>query len=142
MCKFCYNLGINKNKEINWNVRSCYADQNLENDNGCPSEFDGKHRNIISEQFRIQPYILNGYTMISIEYNLKTDDGLIISPFSEAVQWSYCPFCGEKLSKGEVKFADEICDYRFSIEDIEYDNMIVLKDIIVEGYEKGEHAIP
>lgn len=113
-CKFCYKIG-KIDKDIIWNVRSCYAEQNIEDYNDLPSEWDNKHRKIEKEYFKIQPYIDSKNNInISIEYRMETDDNLIINPFSECLQITYCPFCGEKISNDIKNIEDE---YAIEIDD-------------------------
>jgi hypothetical protein len=116
MCKFCYELGKIK-KEISWQVRSSMSTQNIEDYNELPSEWDGKHRVIKYQNFTLTIY--GNYDegiRISVDYELNTNDGIIISPFSEAIQWSFCPFCGEQISK-KIVVAEELYGHQFSIED-------------------------
>lgn len=98
MCKFCED----KECEVICDVRSCFADQNIEAINGEGSEWDGKHRMISNEYFKLRSFEGN---CISIEYRMETDDGITINPFSENVvapfmkdiKWNFCPFCGRQL---------------------------------------------
>jgi len=115
MCKFCYKLG-DINKEIIWEVRSCMADQNISDFNETASEWDSKHRGIDSEAFSMTAYKDNGITSVSIAYRLETDDGIIISPFSNTIPWSFCPFCGEQISDS-VKLAEDLYQHELDIDD-------------------------
>lgn len=120
MCKFCYKIGESKEKQIHWAVRSCYADQNIEDYNGEPAH-DGKHRIINSEGFQITAYKhKDDNVYVGIEYRMKTSDGFIISPFSETIQWSFCPFCGEQISQ-DIVLAEDIYKHQFEIEDEDYE---------------------
>jgi hypothetical protein len=99
MCRFCDNI-IDKTKEIIWNVRSTYADDNIcefVNGNDCGS------CDKCEMYFKLDSYELNGNINVGMQYNQKitTPDGkdVIIRPFSEMLQFNYCPFCGKQISK-------------------------------------------
>ena len=121
-CKFCYKIGDNKDKKIIWSVRSCMADQNIDELYG---EFNDKNSHIAKEYFEITPYKNDNGISVSIEYRMEMSNGIIVNPFSEAIKWSFCPFCGRKISHS-IKTPDEIYEHQFDIEDIKYDNDKVL----------------
>ena len=106
MCQFCETLK-DKTKDIKWRVRSTYAEDNIceyVNDEEC-SCCDG-----CISHFKLVNYEMEGNTRISIEFcqKLKDNQGneVIIEPFSEPIQWNYCPICGEQISK---TVSNDIC---------------------------------
>jgi len=105
MCEFCENI-TNRDKEIIWNVRSTYADDNIcefVNDNNC-SVCEGCFMH----------FKLSGYKSydediyVGVEYNqeLTSSDGkkVYVRPFSETIQFNYCPICGKQISKNIKEF--------------------------------------
>ena len=131
-CKFCYKLGDNdRNKEVNWEVRTCYTDQNIENYNNEFSEWDGKNRIIKSQGFDLTAYKYENEVKISVGYNMTTNDGLIINTFSEAITWSFCPFCGKQISS---KVRIPKYEHQFLIEDEEFDDEEIIGKIKEEEY--------
>ena len=95
MCEFCEGDSYN----VNYDVRSCYDNQNIDSENGLPSEWDGEDRLINEEYFRLHSTRSGEGVCIWLEYQMETNDGVIISPFSETVKWKFCPFCGRQLAK-------------------------------------------
>lgn len=97
-CDFCKTLK-NETKDIRWNVRSTYAEDNIcEYINGencsCCSSCDS--------HFKLNSHNFNGNIRVSMEFYQKINDidknEIIIEPFSETMQWNYCPICGDKIS--------------------------------------------
>lgn len=128
MCKFCYKIGENK-KDITWEVRSCYADQNIDEEYG---EYNDNNRTIKKERFKLTPYKLeDGKVKISVDYRMETSDNIVISPFSESIPLSFCPFCGKQLNKDIIKVED-IYSHQFNIEDEDYDMQKAL-DLLEES---------
>ena len=118
MCEFCEALK-DETKEINWSVRSSYADENMcefVNGDSC------QYCNGCAEGFIIDAYDYNGNTKVCITYSktVRTKDKkeVVVHPFSEAIQWNYCPVCGEQISKEILDF-DKYYDHQISINDIE-----------------------
>ena len=118
MCDFCSNIK-NRNKEIIWLVRSTYADDNVceyvnnkncENCKGC------------NMHFKLSGYEYDGNTYVGVEYcqviTPNNSEDVIIRPFSESVQFNYCPFCGKQISKNILPFND-IKQYSIEIRDDE-----------------------
>ena len=104
MCKFCDN--ILKNRYI-LEQRSTYAE-----DNTC--EFVNNSNCDLCEDcnscFEMFTYGYDNDIFIQIGYRQKVDseDGsLIIHPFSESIQWNYCPFCGKQISKNIFDFRND-----------------------------------
>lgn len=99
MCEFCDNI-TNRDKEIRWLVRSTYAEDNI-------CEFANGHNcddcNDCNMKFVLSGYTYNDNVMVGIDYEhrLKTYKGkdVIIHPFSESMQFNYCPICGKQISK-------------------------------------------
>ena len=118
MCEFCEALK-DETKEINWSVRSSYADENMcefVNGDSC------QYCDWCAEGFIIDAYDYNGNTKVCITYSktVRTKDKkeVVVHPFSEAIQWNYCPVCGEQISKEILDF-DKYYDHQISINDIE-----------------------
>ena len=118
MCEFCEALK-DETKEINWSVRSSYADDNIcefVNEENC------QYCNGCQEGFTVDAYDYKGNTKVCITYSktVGTKDGkeVIVRPFSEGIQWNYCPICGEQISKEILDF-DKYYDHQISINNIE-----------------------
>ena len=118
MCKFCEALK-DETKEINWLVRSHYADDNIcefVNEENC------QYCNGCQEGFAVDGYDYKGNTKVSITYSRtvwsKDKKQVIVRPFSEAIQWNFCPICGEQISKEILDF-DKYYDHQITIDDIE-----------------------
>lgn len=91
MCDFCEAL-LNE-KEINWCVRSTFADDNIN------ELIEGDE---IESTFKLSSHIYKDRVYVGLEYRqeLKTEsDNIIINPFSESIQFNYCPICGSQISK-------------------------------------------
>lgn len=104
MCKFCENV-TNREKEIVWNVRSTYADDNIcefVNDKNCSS------CDRCEMYFNLTGYEHNNNIYVGVGYNQKISslqgEEVIIRPFSETIHFNYCPFCGNKISKDMIEF--------------------------------------
>lgn len=115
MCEFCEILN-DKEKEMIWSVRSTMAEDNIceiVNDKEC-SCCDGCIQAFIVDGFKYneQQYVnLRYYQTIG-----KNDNKAIIHPFSEGIQFNFCPFCGEQISELIKKFEDNF-SHQISIND-------------------------
>jgi hypothetical protein len=103
MCQFCENI---KDEKFTWQVRSTYADDNI-------CEFvNGNDCDICSgckTWFNLTGYDYKGNTYVGVTYNQILSNGetdVIIRPFSESIQFNYCPFCGQQISKEVLDFKD------------------------------------
>lgn len=93
---------------IDIQVRSTYADDNvceyINNDNCefCPRCF---------MIFRFYGFNIDENLHVGIEYNQeiydKNKNKIIVSPFSESLQFNYCPFCGRQISKNIKRFESQ-----------------------------------
>ena len=105
MCKFCD--ALKQEKKIKWEMRSTYADDNsCEAINGVScSECNGCKMN-----FYLDSYVVDGNVFVSTEYEQVVgrykDDPVVIRPFSESIQFNYCPICGNKISDKEWDWFD------------------------------------
>jgi len=113
MCSFCNALikGY-KEKTINWAARSTMADDNLEESLGdYPDQFYTSYYG-----FSLYGYAHNDNTMVGIDYEQRLHaagkESVIVNPFSETVQFNFCPMCGEQISKTIKPFED---NYNFII---------------------------
>lgn len=118
MCKFCESL-LDETKEIIWSVRSTYADDNIcefVNDEDCSNCSDCKM------YFNLDGYEYKGNTSVNVTYNqtvtTKDKKQVIIRPFSEGIQFNYCPICGKQMSK-TVKDFDDYYSHQIDIYDKE-----------------------
>lgn len=118
MCNFCDNIK-NTDKKICWSVRSTYADDNIcefVNDINCENckECD--------MQFLLSGYEYNSNTYVTVSYDQsivsKDDEKVIIRPFSESLQFNYCPFCAKQISENILEF-DKNYDHIVCVEDNE-----------------------
>ena len=118
MCEFCDSLK-DKNKQITWQLRSTYADNNIcefVNDttcslcNGCQMGFSLKVFN----------YEGNAYVGVEYKQVIKSRGGeeVVIWPFSESIQFNFCPVCGDQLSK-KLKHWREYFHHQICVEDRE-----------------------
>lgn len=106
MCEFCESI-TNKNKEILWQVRSTYADDNVcnyvngEDCNRCKG---------CKMYFKLSGTNYNENTYVGVTYMQQimseNDTKVIINPFSEGIQFNYCPFCGKQISENIKDFKD------------------------------------
>lgn len=99
MCKFCDEL-IKEYNKIHWLTRSVYADNNI-----CEfvNNYDCELCDECTMDFTISSYNINGDTYVGLEYHQhlmsKNNKEVIIFPFTESMQWNYCPICGKQISK-------------------------------------------
>lgn len=108
MCNFCDNLNYDTKNKIIWCVRSRYADDNL-------YEFleeNNDYKYLENEcWFEIKGHTINENTYVGIEYHQifygsKTGE-IKVLPFSEHVQFNYCPMCGKQISKTIKEFTGD-----------------------------------
>lgn len=118
MCEFCESL-IDNRKEVIWNVRSTYADHNIceyINDNNCGA------CNRCEMEFILKGYKYNEDIYVSAEYNQVVFDNegneVVVRPFTEGMQWNFCPVCGKQVSKN-IKTFDKYYHNQIEIRDIE-----------------------
>lgn len=116
MCEFCDSID-DRDKEIIWEVKSTYADHNIcefVNDSTCSACGGCK-----------MYFTLNGHKYkddiyVSVEYKqtLKSIEGeeVIISPFSEGIQFNFCPICGKQISQN-IKEWDKYHGHQITIDD-------------------------
>lgn len=119
MCEFCESL-IDKTKEITWHVRSRYA-----NDNICEFVTENNCDKCIGCNNK-QWFVLSGIkyedglVYVGIEYNQelinKNGTKVFIRPFSENIQFNFCPICGKQISQ-EIKDWDKYYDHQITIDD-------------------------
>lgn len=104
MCQFCETL-TDGNKEIVWSARSTMADDNI-------TDIISERGQIVEElsKFEIYGYEREGKTFVGIQYReemvLQNKEKVIISPFSETIQFNFCPICGKQISDEVKKFGD------------------------------------
>ena len=115
MCKFCENL--TNDSEISWLLRNTGADDNIcDYENVDCDECSG----CSNMEFGIQGYDIKGNAHVAISFYQKvllfTENEIVIHPYSETIQFNYCPFCGKQISKDVIDF-DKI-----------YNNSIVIKE--------------
>jgi hypothetical protein len=123
MCKFCESI-IDRTKQINLSVRSTFADDNISDylDEDYEEDYSSKewHENI--SVFRFFGYEYEGNTFIGVDYRQEMSNKygkkIVISPFSEAIQFNFCPICGNKISDA-VKSFDNYSEHIISIDEIE-----------------------
>jgi len=116
MCKFCDSL-TDQDKEITWSVRSIMADDNIcefVNEKDC-SECGG-----CQMYFTLNGYNFDGEINVDVMYTqkLKSKDGIevIIRPFSEGIQFNFCPICGKQISQN-IKAWEDYYEHQISIDD-------------------------
>lgn len=113
MCDFCDVLtSSNYEKKINWSARSVFADDNI-------SEILGDDYLEDYSCFKMYGYNHEENIYVGVEYRQELSKNgreiVIISPFSETVQFNFCPICGKQISRTVKKF-EEYSDYIISIE--------------------------
>lgn len=100
MCKFCDNLINGTKNKLMWNVRSTYAHDNVYE---FMEELNGYEFVNDQSTFCLAGHIYEGNVRVGVEYEevLKGDNigEIFISPFTEYVQFNYCPMCGKQISK-------------------------------------------
>ena len=116
MCKFCEAL-TDRTKEIVWEVRSTMADDNVcdfvngdncDVCNGCNMSF-----NLYGYNYDNNIHVGVSYSQ---ELTSKNRTKVIIKPFSEGIQWNYCPICGKQISSTVQDF-DDYYDHQIRIND-------------------------
>lgn len=117
MCGFCDNIK-NENKEIIWRVRNTSADDNICE---CINNINCEKCKGCNMHFKLNGYNYNGDTYVGVEYHQTityyNSEDAVINPFSESIQFNYCPFCGEQMSRNISRF-DNIAKYSIEVEDI------------------------
>lgn len=109
MCAFCETLmqESHKQNEIKWSVRSTFADDNVEEALSCEYKKDWLEN---FSAFKIYGYEYEDDIYVGIDYRKelteKNGGRCVISPFSEGVQFNYCPMCGKQISKNIKSFED------------------------------------
>lgn len=105
MCKFCEFLKSDKMERLLWHTRSTFADSNLEEFLEEKSGYEESYIQNYSD-FQLVSHSQDGDAFVGIYYREEVSNSkgekVIISPFSEIIQFNYCPMCGEQVSK-EVK---------------------------------------
>lgn len=120
MCNFC-NALTNNTKQINWSVRSTFADDNISDylNEDYEEDYSSKDWHEDISVFRVYGYKHEGITFVGVDYRQemvnKYGEKIIISPFSESIQFNFCPICGNKISD-EIKRFEDYSDYIISIE--------------------------
>lgn len=99
-CKLC--SALIEGKKINWLVRSTFADDNIGEILQSSPEFRG---------FDLTGYKIDNNVYVSAGYReeyeqLVDGEDVIISPFSEGVQFNYCPVCGDQISETLKSFEE------------------------------------
>lgn len=115
MCDFCE--ALNKGNEITWSVRSHMADDNI-CEYVCGS--DCSYCGDCSERFSLSAYQHKDNTYVGIDYEKIITDGkgeeVKIMPFSETIQFNYCPICGKQISE-HIKNWDEYYSHQINIDE-------------------------
>lgn len=113
MCDFCE--ALSKSNKIIWNVRSHIADDNI-----CEyvSNSDCSCCGDCNESFSLSAHQYKDNTYVGVDYEKIITDGkgkeVKIMPFSETIQFNFCPICGEQISK-TVKEWDEYYSHQIYI---------------------------
>ena len=117
MCKFCEGI-LDEDKEVTWSMRSTMADDNIcefVNGNNC----DSCHGDCMM-YFELYGYKSNNGAYVGVSYRQEMRDvnreKVIISPFSETIQFNYCPFCGEQMSE-DLREIDKYYDHQICVYD-------------------------
>ena len=114
MCEFCE--GLKNGKCIKVETRSTVVGDNIcekINDGQC-SECDGCNTYFTIEGCNVQGDVLaNMLYYQKIGNKNSYDSDTVIHPYSEAIQFNFCPFCGEQISKNIMKFEG---NYKYCIE--------------------------
>lgn len=112
MCDFCDSL-IDNTKSIIWQVRSTYADDNI-------NEFLDSYEEVCLFKLNSHLYKDNVYVGVEFKQEILTNrddvEKIIISPFSEAIQFNFCPICGMQISK-DIKDFGRYYEHQIYIED-------------------------
>lgn len=115
MCDFCE--ALNKSNKIIWNVRSHMADDNV-----CEyiNDLDCSQCKNCNESFSLSAHQYEDNTYVGVDYEKIIADGkgeeVKIMPFSETIQFNYCPICGKQISK-TIKDWDEYYSHQIYIEE-------------------------
>lgn len=109
MCEFCDVLTAEKyDKEIIWGVRSTFADDNIEEILESRSYTERWIEDYSG--FKLYGHVHEGNTFVGVEYRKEisnhTDEKAVISPFSETIQFNFCPICGKQISSKIKGFKD------------------------------------
>lgn len=102
MCKFCEALKNKNNIEVS--VRSTYVDDNtceylVNNDCSSCGECNMK--------FVLNAHEIDEDHFVCMNYEQTMMNGKFkIHPFSEGIQFNYCPICGTQISKNLIDFED------------------------------------
>lgn len=114
MCDFCDAIP-NSSKKIVWSVRSTFADDNISESLGDDYLEDFSY-------FKLYGYKYEDNTYVGIDYRQELSksgrDVVIISPFSETIQFNFCPICGKQISKDIKEFKD-YSEHYISVEESE-----------------------
>ena len=112
MCRFCDLL--KHGGEMYWSERSTFANDNLCEFASQKDEYSMcEGCNECDERgFKLTSYVLDGNTRVGVSY-FRQPHGVEVSPFSEPIPFSFCPFCGERVSEKIEEFRDD--DFRYSI---------------------------
>lgn len=105
MCKFCEYTNKKESKEFTWNTRSTYVDDNIYD-----YLYEINDYNHVEEfcYFELIHHKIDGNTHVGITYHqeIRGKVDIVIAPFSNRIQFNFCPFCGEQISKDIRKFED------------------------------------
>lgn len=120
MCKFCDTLTSDKHNKINWSIRSVFADDNVQDFLDDKFYEDGYIETNAHYGFKLVGYSNEGNTFVSVEckqeYTNNNKNKVVFHPFSEGVQFNFCPICGKQISKDVKKF-EEYYEGYISIDD-------------------------
>lgn len=110
MCEFCDVLTSDRyTKKIQWNTRSTFADENIEEVLEEKSKYSERWIENYSG-FEMDSYIHEGNIFVGIQYRKEISNNkqeiAIISPFSETIQFNFCPICGKQISENVKEFKD------------------------------------
>lgn len=110
MCDFCDVLTSDDyDKKIRWSVRSTMADDNIEEVLEEKTNYSECWIERYSD-FKLYGYTFEGNVKVGIHYRKQISNGngevAIVNPFSETIQFNFCPICGEKISESVKEFGD------------------------------------
>lgn len=111
MCDFCDALSTStfKEKEIIWNVRSTFADDNIVD--MLDVDYSGDYLEDYAA-FKLYGHNRDGNIFVGVEYRqeisnrIQSKEKVVISPFSETIQFNFCPICGKQISNNVKEFKD------------------------------------
>lgn len=121
MCNFCESLTDNS-KQISLSTRSRFADDNISDYlwEDYEKDYSSKKWYENLSVFRFFGYKYKSNTYVGVDYRQemvnKYGEKIIISPFSESIQFNFCPICGNKISN-EIKNFREYSSYRIFIDE-------------------------